>query len=421
MVRSCYKRNVATALCLIVLAAGQSRAAWTNRWYGGWTNAGGWMAYRYAKDLKLMLAERETVCGHTFSNSTPSLWPTRRWMGKIDYTVQKMAPYFVDQTRLPSPTLTNGVPVWTFSNACVEAGLTNGAFSWPFWPNTTNAPLWPRKADLVERRAVAALYYLTVKTNEIYNPTTWPAESNHLGGAYSAWSNSLAGAQAYVENTQGSFGWGSGYGPFYAYSHIWCRALPSWSKLATNWQYRVSWNRKFTHMDSASFTSNYAADVTAYVALTTNRSALGNGAPNGHTLGQVCQTGSTNSMWDTPLSLVYGYWYEHYGTYDSNSDPNLPGTMGTNVWATINKPKAEHTVRAYLGNTNKNAAIAWPDAPPQYTNAPIEQTRTRGYTYSFTGECGPGYAGILPTHEIDKNGIFIANWSVTNGLEFMLD
>jgi len=164
-------------MAAIATAASTGRAAWTNAWYSGWTNGNnaGWMARRYGWDINQALLERDKAAiGDGATAQTFTLWPTFSWLRLVDSRIETIAPYYVNHAAFSSAVSTNGrlaytsptgpggaylydpnaYPAYTFSNLCVAAGLSKGRFTRQTSLLSTNKPLWPRKADMEERRQV---------------------------------------------------------------------------------------------------------------------------------------------------------------------------------------------------------------------------------------------------------------------------
>jgi len=144
------------ALILACLGPAIAQAGWGPTW----TNGSIWAHQRVARDLRAAVDERCQWAGGTNTTITaPTIWMSWYWVGRVDAAIAGLAPYFCNQTLTNSfgnfGSRSNEVPPFlTFTGALHQAGITNAA-GWPvFRRDATNATIWPRLADLRQRRDV---------------------------------------------------------------------------------------------------------------------------------------------------------------------------------------------------------------------------------------------------------------------------
>lgn len=423
----------------MILCACACQAAWTNAWYSGWTNSGpGWMAYRYAKDIDRATIERYNVSG-LGNRTNASLWATGKWLAQIDGAIKNMTPKFMDTRRRVGGTYdswfsTNTtIPMWTFSNACVYVGLTNGTFSRSRL--TTNAPLWPRRRDLDERRDVLRVLSMTTnRASEVwranYKANLGPLFSTNLNIQYT-WSNiediwpdmetlsSNAWAVTAITTNQsvsGSLlaGYASQRG--YVYNQ---------RSGATNYPDLVGTHafKQYARNQSYAMATNYAANVSAYIHVTTNRESLSTRRVEGPTLYPFSWQVQSDSGAGFTAEYTTNFW--EYGVYYSmdntitryDGDGNIPADgTGYKQYSVAYRTGAVSVVHSgWVGDTNLSAALRLPSAFPVAQSSNQASLAREGWQIGFANS---GAFRVLYPIEIEKRVLWFSDWYVTNGFRY---
>jgi len=440
-------------MAAIATAASTGRAQWTNPWYSGWTNpAAGWPSLRYPKEVRAATVERQTVAGAGLTNTIPAvyLWPSRKWLRITDAALQEMAPRFVDQTELSSGTFDawfasghTNLPMWTFSNVCVEVGLTNGNFT----RTGKNLPGWLSKGDLKERRDVVRLLQITTNTATSFTrymraafvtmTNTGNLEYTELDGIWPDMIdfNETIRASTYDVTNPGP---GTVYFDFKGTRTAVAGAMAGCNIRASKWQHSTNHPGSFqtrsarlwSQLTSPSIPTNYAAEVQSYVNVMSNRAALNCRYPNGPTWlnnNQFTLTGEDEVLtatFETNVT-IYGvaYWLDAEVDISGDTTPD----DGINLWQQVNKPTGSNTVIFTFGNTNLYDDVPWPATYPGgvvddmwLTNyyATIDEWHTLGgYNVGMEADA-TGVDAVMSVKGIDENVPLAINWAVTNGFRY---
>ena len=162
------------AILLLTMLAVRATAGWSP----AWTNGSIWAHGRLAADLRAAAVERWTVGGWPRggggdpSSSTtptalfesdwgagylvPTIWPSARWLYRLDGVISNACQYFVDQRNYSGGTFNDWwgahatnqwLPTWTWTGLVAYA-VTNLRVS----AASTNSPIWPRRSDYDQRR-----------------------------------------------------------------------------------------------------------------------------------------------------------------------------------------------------------------------------------------------------------------------------
>jgi hypothetical protein len=410
-------------MALLATAATTGRAQWTNPWYSGWTNpAAGWPSFRYPKELRAAGVERQTVAG-SLTNTIPTVlgWPSRKWLRITDAALEEMAPRFVDTNGLPQA-LTNGYPMWTFSNLCVAAGLTNGNFT----RCGTNLPGWPNKRDLTERRAVVRL--LTMTTNK------WASSREVLGGGYEASiadvtnltyetiTNGIAAAEAIATNivTDATPGFDY-YKAMIAEARTRLDRKSVWNVPSPYGTFRACWSRAYSRRNATSAATNYASQVTFYASASyTNEGDQAAIAESWYV------PAITYSDSDAVATNVTDWCGDDDAALRGQlpADPPFPDWANYWVGFPISKSLGGSNAVWTIGNTNLTTIPDWLVdqfvAQSWNTNSALA---ARGYAVGGTYNASTKNIELYPRSYTPADTTFFAlyvteNWAVTNGFVY---
>ena len=173
-------------------------------WGPSWTNGSIWAHQRVARDLRAAVDERCQWAGGTNTTITaPTIWMSWYWVGRVDAAIASLAPAFCNLSLTNAAghyNRTNEVPpMLTFTGVLHQAGITNAAGYPVFRRDATNFTIWPRLADLRQRRdALARLKWtrILIPYNSTYREAkdglAWSGTTS--GPSSAAWADLYRGA-----------------------------------------------------------------------------------------------------------------------------------------------------------------------------------------------------------------------------------